>query len=252
MVTLSGKDLTLDGLVAVARHDEPVQIGESAFEAMAEASSLAEHIFERGLPTYGLTTGLGAQKRTSLRRDDDSFSWRQIAESHVGQGPDAPREVVRAAMLVLLNQFCGGSTCVRPVNRRAVRGGAERGGDPARQVARLSGRLRPGPDGGHRARGARRHGPRPRRRARPDQLQRLRHGYRGAGAGRHRAAARCRGRRRRPGAGGVRRQCVRARRGDRRACAPTRPSSARSPGSTTSSPAAFCGRRGQPATCRTR
>ena len=115
MVTLTGKDLTLDGLVAVARRDEPVRIGEPAFEAMTEASSLAEHIFERGLPTYGLTTGLGAQKRTSLRRDDDSFGWRQIAESHVGQGPDAPREVVRAAMLVLLNQFCGGSTCVRPV-----------------------------------------------------------------------------------------------------------------------------------------
>ena len=115
MVTLTGGDLTLDGLVAVARHDEPVEISEAAREAMTEASSLADHIFERGLPTYGLTTGLGAQKRTSLRRDDDAFSWRQIAESHVGQGPDAPREAVRAAMLVLLNQFCGGSTCVRPL-----------------------------------------------------------------------------------------------------------------------------------------
>ena len=82
---------------------------------MSAASSLADHIFELGLPTYGLTTGLGAQKRTSLRRDDDAFSRRQIAESHVGQGPDAPRDVVRATMLVLLNQYAGGSTCVRPV-----------------------------------------------------------------------------------------------------------------------------------------
>ena len=130
MVTLIGSDLMLDGLVAVARHDEPVQIGEAALEAMTEASSLADHIFERGLPTYGLTTGLGAQKRTSLRRDDDAFSWRQIAESHVGQGPDARREVVRAAMLVLLNQFCGGSTCVRPLIAERLAEALNRGETP--------------------------------------------------------------------------------------------------------------------------
>ena len=72
MVTLTGKDLTLDEVVAVARETSPWQIAEEAVEAMTEASSLAEQLFERGLPTYGLTTGLGAQKRTSLRRDDDS------------------------------------------------------------------------------------------------------------------------------------------------------------------------------------
>ena len=88
---------------------------------MTEASSLAEHIFERGLPTYGLTTGLGAQKRTSLRRDDDSFSWRQIAESHVGQGPDAPREVVRAAMLVLAQPVLRRVDLRAARHRRAVR-----------------------------------------------------------------------------------------------------------------------------------
>ena len=114
-VLLTGKDLTLDEVVAVARDDEPVELANEAVEAMAAASSLADHILELGLPTYGLTTGLGAQKRTSLRRDDDAFSRRQIAESHVGHGPDAPRDVVRATMLVLLNQYAGGSTCVRPV-----------------------------------------------------------------------------------------------------------------------------------------
>ena len=107
-VLLTGKDLTLDEVVAVAARTSPSSSRREAVEAMSAASSLAEHIFERGLPTYGLTTGLGAQKRTSLRRDDDAFSRRQIAESRVGLGPDAPRDVVRAAMLVLLNQIAGG------------------------------------------------------------------------------------------------------------------------------------------------
>ena len=114
-ISITGADLTLDEVVAVARGREGVEFAQGALDAMTEASSLAEHIFERGLPAYGLTTGLGAQKRTSLRRDDDSFSRRQIEESHVGQGPDAPEEVVRAAMLVLANQFAKGTTCVRPV-----------------------------------------------------------------------------------------------------------------------------------------
>ena len=115
MVILTGKDLALADVVAVARSDDRVEIAEEALEAMAEARALADLTFERGLPTYGLTTGLGAQKRTSLRRDDDAFSRRQIAESRTGQGPAAPREAVRAAMLVLANQFAGASTCVRPV-----------------------------------------------------------------------------------------------------------------------------------------
>jgi histidine ammonia-lyase len=114
-VLLTGKDLALDEVVAVARRDERVELAEGALEAMTEASRLADRVSERGLPTYGLTTGLGAQKRTSLRRDDDSFSWRQVAESRVGQGRSAPPDVVRAAMLVLANQFSGGSTCVRPL-----------------------------------------------------------------------------------------------------------------------------------------
>jgi histidine ammonia-lyase len=114
-VLLTGRDLTPADVVAVARAGAPAALAEAALDAMLEANALAELTFERGLPTYGLTTGLGAQKRTSLRRDDGGFSWRQIAESRVGQGPAAPREAVRAAMLVLANQFAGASTCVRPV-----------------------------------------------------------------------------------------------------------------------------------------
>ena len=210
MVTLTGRDLTLDQVVAVARDDEPVELSEEAVEAMTDASSLADLIFERGLPTYGLTTGLGAQKRTSLRRDDDSFSWRQIAESHVGQGPEAPRETVRAAMLVLLNQFCGGSTCMRPViaerfaealnagetppvKSRGSLGASDLA--PMADIARsvLAG-LSLAPGEGLALINSSAYGT----------------GSGGACAGGHRATAGCGGRRRRPGAGGVRRQPLRA------------------------------------------
>jgi histidine ammonia-lyase len=120
-VLLTGRDLTVDDVAAVARGDVRVELTDEALEAMEAASSLADRLFDLGRPVYGLTTGLGAQKRTSLRRDDQGFGWRQIAESRAGTGPPAPREAVRAAMTVFANQLAGGSTCIRPaLGRRLV------------------------------------------------------------------------------------------------------------------------------------
>ena len=114
-VLLTGTDLTLADVVAVARGGERVELAAEALAAMAAASALAAGVAERGEPVYGLTTGLGVQKRTRQQRDDSGFSRRQIAESRAGVGPLAPPDVVRAAMVVFANQMAGATTCIRPV-----------------------------------------------------------------------------------------------------------------------------------------
>ena len=114
-VVVTGRDLTLDEVTSVARGGEQVVLAEGARAAMSAASALAASVAERGEPVYGLTTGLGVQKRTTQQRDDSGFSWRQIGESRAGVGPLAPPDVVRAAMLVFVNQMAGGTTCIRPV-----------------------------------------------------------------------------------------------------------------------------------------
>ncbi len=113
-VTLTGAGLTLEDVVAVARGGEQVEVADAALEAMAAASAMAARVAERGEPVYGLTTGLGVQKRTRQQRDDSGFSWRQIAESRAGVGPLAPPDVVRAAMLVFANQMAAATTCSGP------------------------------------------------------------------------------------------------------------------------------------------
>ena len=113
-VVLTGADLSLADVVSVARRHEPVAPAVVALEQMARARALADASAARGTPTYGLTTGLGVQKRARQKSDDAGFQWRQIAESRAGVGPVAPPDVARAAMLVLLNQMAGGSTCLRP------------------------------------------------------------------------------------------------------------------------------------------
>jgi histidine ammonia-lyase len=114
-LTLTGAGLTLEDVLAVARRGEQVGIAAEALERMAQASALAARVAEQGEPVYGLTTGLGVQKRTRQQGDDPGFSWRQIAESRAGVGPLAQPDVVRAAMLVFANQMAGATTCIRPI-----------------------------------------------------------------------------------------------------------------------------------------
>jgi histidine ammonia-lyase len=113
-VTLTGSQLTLLDVASVAREGARVAFAKGALDRMARARSLVEATLESGSPTYGLTTGLGVQKRIALDRNDRGFGWRQIAESRAGQGPHAPHDVVRAAMLVFANQLARGTTCLRP------------------------------------------------------------------------------------------------------------------------------------------
>ena len=207
-VRLTGRDLTLAEVVAVARRGERIEMAEEALAAMAAASALAAGVAERGEPVYGLTTGLGVQKRTAQRRDDSGFSWRQIAESRAGVGPLAPPDVVRAAMLVFANQMAGATTCIRPVlaerlvqalndgERPEVRARGSIGASDLAQMADLATAVFAGRDPGA-GRGSR-----------PDQLERLRHRVGGAGAGRRRPAPGCRGRGGGALHGGLRRQSL--------------------------------------------
>jgi histidine ammonia-lyase len=114
-VILTGRDLKLADVVAVARRAEPVELAGEALARMQQARALADATREAGTPTYGLTTGLGVQKRVTVAADDAAFEWRQVHETRSGVGPLAPADVVRAAMVVFANQMAGGFTCLRPV-----------------------------------------------------------------------------------------------------------------------------------------
>ncbi len=114
-VLLTGRDLTVGQVTAVARRGERVALVAAARERMAAAHALAQRVFESGVPTYGLTTGYGAQKRVAVTPQDVSrFNRSQIQDHRAGQGPPATDDVIRAAMLCLANLFAGGTTVARP------------------------------------------------------------------------------------------------------------------------------------------
>jgi histidine ammonia-lyase len=82
---------------------------------MALGWEVVQEAVRTNAPVYGLTTGVGAHKRIAMSADQlERFNLLLLPSHRVGQGPYAPAEVVRAALLRLVNGFASGTTGVRP------------------------------------------------------------------------------------------------------------------------------------------
>jgi len=127
-VVLTGGDLVLEQLVRVARDSEMVEISPDAVARMETTRAVVERVLERGVPVYGLTTGVGARKRIKVRADEtEEFNRMLILNHRVGQGDLASDDVVRATLLRLANGFAKGTSGVRPeLAERVVRALNER------------------------------------------------------------------------------------------------------------------------------
>jgi histidine ammonia-lyase len=131
-VVLTGTGLTVAEVVRVARGGEPVELDPGALERVREAQAVVEEAVARGDALYGVTTGVASRKRVRVPASEVARFNRLLLASHrVGQGPDAPAEVVRAALVRLANGFASGTTGVRPeLAERVVR--ALNGGEAPR------------------------------------------------------------------------------------------------------------------------
>jgi histidine ammonia-lyase len=120
---LTGRDLSLEDVVRVAREQMPVQADTRAIERVARSHELLLLAAKRNLPIYGLNRGVGLNKdRKIFKRGEIDPEVRKISErfnkdllhSHsAGVAPEAPEEAVRAALLVRLNTMLFGKTGVQ-------------------------------------------------------------------------------------------------------------------------------------------
>ena len=111
-VILTGADLTLDQLLAVARRGAQVEISPDALAAMARARDVADRALGDGRPAYGVSTGVGSRKLFDIaKRDHDRLLVRQ---HRISQGKPVPHEVVRGSALRLANALARATTVARP------------------------------------------------------------------------------------------------------------------------------------------
>ncbi len=114
-ITLDGQSLEVADVVRVARHGERVGLGPQATTRLNTARDLVDRLVAEDRVVYGLTTGVGALKNVRIPPADTRQLQRNLLMSHaVGVGPPLPEEVVRAGILVRVNQFCQGTSGVSP------------------------------------------------------------------------------------------------------------------------------------------
>ena len=111
-VLLTGSDLTLDELVAVARGRALVDLAPAALSAMTRAREVADRAIAEGTAAYGVTTGVGSRK--SFRIEDSGHDRLLVRQHVIAQGSPVAHEVVRATALRLANALASAMTAARP------------------------------------------------------------------------------------------------------------------------------------------
>jgi histidine ammonia-lyase len=112
---LTGADLTVADVEAVARHGVHASLDVHARARMQEARDVIEALVAEGAVVYGVTTGFGALASTTIPPEDADRLQEHLLMSHAaGVGQPLPREVVRAMLLLRANTLALGHSGCRP------------------------------------------------------------------------------------------------------------------------------------------
>ena len=113
-VTVGIGSLSVDEVVAVARHGASVELDPAALDEVAASRAIIEGLAADPEPHYGISTGFGALATTFIADDRRAQLQASLVRSHAaGSGAEVEREVVRALMLLRLSTLMTGRTGVR-------------------------------------------------------------------------------------------------------------------------------------------
>ncbi|GAA3610300.1 histidine ammonia-lyase [Marihabitans asiaticum] len=113
-ITLGEQPLTVEDVVAVARHGARVEIADLAWERVRQAREVIDSLAEDTVAHYGVSTGFGALATTHIPHEKRARLQRSLVRSHAaGTGPEVEDEVVRALMLLRVKTLASGRTGIR-------------------------------------------------------------------------------------------------------------------------------------------
>lgn len=114
MITITGDDLDLEGLIAVARKKEKLQIAKSAKKKINNARKHVDNLVKKGEVVYGITTGFGKFSDKKISPKEVLKLQENLIKSHaVGTGNPLDVEVVRAMILLRINNLAKGYSGIR-------------------------------------------------------------------------------------------------------------------------------------------
>jgi len=114
-VILTGHDLRIEDLVAVARHGEKVELHPDALSRIKNCRGFLEKRIEAREIMYGVNTGIGEFSEIVLNDEQIKQFQRYLIYNHAaGIGDPVPHEQVRGAMLLRANVHSHGHSGCRP------------------------------------------------------------------------------------------------------------------------------------------
>ncbi|HEU4918150.1 MAG TPA: histidine ammonia-lyase [Candidatus Limnocylindrales bacterium] len=115
-IVLTGADLTIGDVEAVARGRAAVVLDPDARSRMAESRAVIERLVAAGEVVYGVTTGFGALASRAVPAEDAARLQENLLVSHAaGVGEPLARDVVRAMLLLRANTLALGHSGCRPL-----------------------------------------------------------------------------------------------------------------------------------------
>ena len=116
VVILTGADLGIADVEAVARVGVPAKLDVHARARMTEARQVIDDLVAAGEVVYGVTTGFGDLATTFVPPEDTERLQENLLMSHAaGVGEALPRDVVRAMLLLRANTLALGHSGCRPL-----------------------------------------------------------------------------------------------------------------------------------------
>jgi histidine ammonia-lyase len=115
-LVLGSSGVSAADVVAVARGDVAVSLGDEARAAMERSAAVVASLAASDEPAYGISTGFGSLALVRIPADARVELQRALVRSHAaGMGPPIEREVVRAMMLLRARTLAMGYSGARPV-----------------------------------------------------------------------------------------------------------------------------------------
>jgi histidine ammonia-lyase len=114
-ITITGNDLTIEDVVAVARHGERVELHPDARARIVRCRAFLDERIEAREIMYGVNTGIGEFSEVVLSDEQVRDFQRYLVYNHAaGIGDPCPEDHVRAAMVLRVNVHAHGHSGCRP------------------------------------------------------------------------------------------------------------------------------------------
>ncbi len=113
-ISLNGKDLTLEQVIAVSRGAAQIELSQGAIEAVNASRKIIDDIVESNRTVYGVNTGFGSLVKVSIPQEETRQLQENLIRTHSsGFGEPLKEDEVRATMLIRVNSLLKGYSGIR-------------------------------------------------------------------------------------------------------------------------------------------